>query len=947
MTKNKWSNFVNWFVIRPKTSGFLIFLVLSVAIILISVQRYYILREEQETEMNFVLKDIHQKIEQSLKNCYVTTTALALTINDEGVPKNFEVVSKQLLESNHIVSIVQLVPNGVIKYIYPLKGNEAALGLDILSSKSLKDEAWKAVKTKKIYFAGPLNLKQGGFGIVGRLPVYNNDNKFWGFSAVVIKFSSLLKASGTETIDKSKYSFQFSKINPETKTEEFLITNKFDTTKNNFVSYQMPDSDWKIYLISKKSYFNNALILLPGILGLILAILFGILTTKLIEKPKELQLLVNNQSSTILKNEMKFKAIFDQATVGFAIIGADSGNFIEVNSKLCSMLGYTQEEFIDKNFSLFTHPDDISKSIQNLKNLREGKVREYSAEKRYIAKSGKVIWVNITVSPLWKTNEAPSTNIVFIKDITLRKKAQFLIEKSETRFRTLFDSSPLPLWEQDLSGVKKHLFDLNLMHKDPEIVYDFFDKNPDEINRCVSLTKIIDVNYECLNLLKVQDKTTFFENLAQLIGNDTVESIKQQLVAISQDAKQFSIDTRIRIANGEYRDINLRWNVIQGYEDTLKRVILSTQDITDRKASEKTILDSQTRTKSLINAIDGIVWEYDIYTQNFTFISQKVQDILGYKAKEWLKTPYFWENHIHPDDKDWVIEFCNPSRMDNSNRDFEYRMISKTGKIVWIRDIVNFVFENNVPVSLRGIMIDITKNKESENDLNSSFQLVTEQNKRLLNFSYIVSHNLRSHTSNIESITGLMDSSESEEEREQMMQLLKSVSNSLSETMDHLNEVININTNIDLVTKPLNLNQYILNTETLLCEQIQLHEVTIVSDIPEDLDINYNPAYLESILYNLISNAIRYRHPQRKPIIAIKWYKEKETNIIEIEDNGIGIDLKRNGDKIFGMYKTFTVNPDSRGIGLFITRNQIEAMGGHITVESEPNKGTTFKIYMK
>lgn len=204
MTKNKWSNFVNWFVIRPKTSGFLIFLVLSVAIILISVQRYYILKEEQETEMNFVLKDIHQKIEQSLKNCYVTTTALALTINDEGIPKNFDAVSKQLLESNHIVSIVQLVPNGIIKYVYPLKGNETALGLDILSSKSLRDEAWKAVKTKKIHFAGPLNLKQGGFGIVGRLPVYNNDNKFWGFSAVVIKFSSLLKASGIETIDKSK-----------------------------------------------------------------------------------------------------------------------------------------------------------------------------------------------------------------------------------------------------------------------------------------------------------------------------------------------------------------------------------------------------------------------------------------------------------------------------------------------------------------------------------------------------------------------------------------------------------------------------------------------------------------------------------------------------------------------------------------------------------------------
>jgi signal transduction histidine kinase len=100
-------------------------------------------------------------------------------------------------------------------------------------------------------------------------------------------------------------------------------------------------------------------------------------------------------------------------------------------------------------------------------------------------------------------------------------------------------------------------------------------------------------------------------------------------------------------------------------------------------------------------------------------------------------------------------------------------------------------------------------------------------------------------------------------------------------------------------------------------------------------------------LYNLISNAIRYRHPDRKSIINIKWKKENNSNYIEISDNGIGIDLARNRNKIFGMYKTFTSNPDSRGIGLFITRNQIEAMRGRITVDSELNKGTTFKIYIK
>jgi signal transduction histidine kinase len=123
--------------------------------------------------------------------------------------------------------------------------------------------------------------------------------------------------------------------------------------------------------------------------------------------------------------------------------------------------------------------------------------------------------------------------------------------------------------------------------------------------------------------------------------------------------------------------------------------------------------------------------------------------------------------------------------------------------------------------------------------------------------------------------------------------------------------------------------------------------VIISTEIPKDTMINYNPAYLESVLYNIISNSIRYKHPSRKAIITIKFFVENDMKVLQISDNGIGIDLVRNADKIFGMYKTFSNNLDSKGIGLFITKNQIDAMGGNITVESEPNVGTTFKIYIQ
>ena len=273
-------------------------------------------------------------------------------------------------------------------------------------------------------------------------------------------------------------------------------------------------------------------------------------------------------------------------------------------------------------------------------------------------------------------------------------------------------------------------------------------------------------------------------------------------------------------------------------------------------------------------------------------------------------------------------------------------MLNKKGEIVWIRDIINFVFENDVPVSSRGIMIDITKTKQAENDLSSSLDLVTEQNKRLLNFSYIVSHNLRSHSSNIESITSLIEFSESEEETLEMVQLLKKVTQSLNDTMHNLNEVVNIKANINIVSEPLNLRQYSEEAIAILTEQIAIKDVQMINNIASDVIVVYNPAYMQSIFLNLISNAIRYCHPDRKPEITIDFYTEKDKKVLQISDNGIGIDLNKNGDKIFGMYKTFSTNSDSKGIGLFITKNQIDAMGGSIYVESEPNIGTTFKIYI-
>ncbi|CAM3511691.1 PAS domain S-box protein [Flavobacterium gelidilacus] len=782
-SKNAYS-LINWFFSKPKILGFLVFSTLSILFIYIAFQNYLLNKENKRVEMSNTLNVITHNLEQSLKNCYTTTLTLALTIDDDGIPQNFDSIGKKLVESNNSINAVQMVPNGIIKYIYPMQGNEAAMDLDILKSELFKDEALKSIQTQKMYFAGPFELTQGGQGIVGRLPVYLK-NKFWGFSAVIIKLDRLLLTSGISTLNTKNFYFQLSKTNPNTNKEDFFLPELIKLTKNNNVRSYIPDGDWKLYIIDKNADTLLNQFMFKILVSLMVAYTLGFFTILLLRKPEELQVLIEEQANKLISSETKFKTIFEQAAIGISNIDSVTGKFIEINEKFCKLLGYSQSEMKEKNWQSITHPEDLKKDVEYVKKIENGIIDHYSMEKRYFTKQGKIIWVNLTATPLFVNN-----------------------------------------------------------------------------------------NFK------------------------------------------------------EYTFISI------------------VEDITERKKNEQIILNTQHRIESLINTIDGIVWECDANTFEFTFISKKVENILGYTSEEWLSSKTFWKDHIYHEDKESVINFCSEKTNENLDHDFEYRMVAKDGSIIWLRDIVNVVIENNEPVSLRGIMIDITKTKEIEKDLNTSFSLVKEQNERLLNFSYIVSHNLRSHTSNISSLISLIEITDDIEEKEEMTELLKLASNSLNDTLLNLNEVVSIQTNITLTVEKINLLNYVETTLAVLSGQIKTNNVTILNLVNNEVEIKYNSAYIESILYNVISNAIRYSHKERNSIITIRYYKENESKVLEIADNGIGIDLLKNKNKIFGMYKTFSNSEDSRGIGLFITKNQVEAMGGKIIVQSELNVGTTFKIYI-
>lgn len=241
---------------------------------------------------------------------------------------------------------------------------------------------------------------------------------------------------------------------------------------------------------------------------------------------------------------------------------------------------------------------------------------------------------------------------------------------------------------------------------------------------------------------------------------------------------------------------------------------------------------------------------------------------------------------------------------------------------------------------------DITNRKEQELATQKALEIVSEQNKRLLNFSYIVSHNIRSHSSNISGIAQILADNPEEETRALFIEGLIKSSKNLDSTLRHLNELLNIQSRINIHKESVSLIQAVTQTLESLVVDLNANNIRIVNEIPDGFKFITDRAYLDSIVLNLISNAVKYRDPEKQSVITICAGKRNQVPYFSVEDNGKGIDMNKFGAKIFGMFKTFHGNKDARGIGLFITRNQIESLGGAIEVDSEPGRGTRFTVFL-
>jgi len=370
-------------------------------------------------------------------------------------------------------------------------------------------------------------------------------------------------------------------------------------------------------------------------------------------------------------------------------------------------------------------------------------------------------------------------------------------------------------------------------------------------------------------------------------------------------------------------------------------------DNTENVKQELKLKISEERYEFALQATSEGIWDLDVPTNKVFFSSQSMK-MLGFEEKDTILSIDRWDNRIHPDDinkykEDILYHFENKTPFYKNLQ----RVLTKDGTYKWILS-KGKVIERDVlgkPLRVIGMHSDISRQIEKENELKRTLEILNEQNKRLLNFAHIVSHNLRSHAGNFKMLLDIIESETDQSIKDESLIYMRTNSNDLTDTIENLKELVDIHSDLKPIKEHLNLSQYLRKMINLLSDEFTKHKVDIKINIPNEVTVYFNPAYLESILLNFSTNAVKYSHSERTPKIYYDLEYINGVKVLSISDNGLGIDLEKHGDALFGMYKTFHRHPNSRGIGLFMSKNQIEAMGGRIEVESKVNFGSCFKIY--
>lgn len=552
---------------------------------------------------------------------------------------------------------------------------------------------------------------------------------------------------------------------------------------------------------------------------------------------------------------------------------------------------------------------EIEKTIHTFEKVFEG--LESETETYFIDGENILHIYNHSFRPLYSENEIVGVFITST-DITQRKKAEKQLKISEERYKTIIRESYDAILITDINDI-------------------IIDSSP-------AIEKILGYKQE------------------ELVGRFYIDLIhedhKQEAIKLFNKIKQTPDDEESidLLAPNQKTGENI-WIVVKAknlyHNKLIKGLVIMIRNITKRKQVESELYLSERRFKSLIQSGSDIISIVD-KDGIVQYSSPTVKSILGNDPEKNIGKKVF--DFIHPEDQDWVLkQFKEMERSGIKQLYFgPFRYKDAFEQYRWLETVVTNLYDDP---AVRGIVTnsrDITERKRLSEKQNALREKLIKNNQDLQQFSFITSHNLRAPVANLLGLLNLFNKQDfADPFNLVLVEKFEEAANQLNNTLTDLIEILVLKSENEIPIDTIDLANFTKQITSNIEKEITDVGAEIKTNFNAIATIKYNKTYLESIFQNIITNSLKYHSNSRKPVIQIFSEINDQWIVISFKDNGIGIDLNRYKDRVFGMYQRFHSEKEGKGLGLYLVKSQINAMGGKIEVESIINESTTFKVYIK
>ena len=613
-------------------------------------------------------------------------------------------------------------------------------------------------------------------------------------------------------------------------------------------------------------------------------------------------------------SEQRFKALVQEGADLIAIVDMDA-NFQYMSPNSQSIIGTPAAFFIGKNARQFVHENDqerVSAYFKLLSTQKQVTIKPF----RFEDANHNVHWIETIVTNMM---DDPSIGgiVTNSRNVTQRVQHEIKLQESIDKYNTVAQATSDTIWDWDIVSDKMQY---------NQGMYQMFGYREAEVKNLAGWWK-------------------------QNIHPDDLHFVSKAIDKIFEKKMiHLQVEYRFRCADGSYKDVFDRGFLLTDKEGRPIRMIGAMQDITQRKKTENEIKFSNERFELATRATNDAIFEWDIL-EDCIYWGEGLETLFGHKRVSGKMDNTVWHKNVHPNqiatlNRNLIGAF--KKQVPTYDREYMFRCADGSYKVVFEKSIIQYN-ENGFAVKMFGALNDITESKKHEEEREHLIQELSQNNKNLRQFSFITSHNLRAPIANLLGLMQLVDTSAIQDPL--MLEILNGVKTSaelLNETINDLSKVLVVKNNTAVPQEEVLLGDMLDKVISQVKNLIDEHKPIINTNFINTTHITFNRAYMESILLNLLTNAIKYRSPSRKLKIDISTSKKSgDKTILTFTDNGIGLDVERYKDRLFGLYQRFHNHPDSRGLGLYLVRSQIEALGGSIEINSKVGEGTTFTLLFK